>query len=154
VRGKFVIGTLPEIPIPEADFDLCVLSQVLEHLVHRDQIAVLDNARVKVAPDGYLLITTPNRPVSSRMRSCACKLQPIENWLDSAALQALLSQTGWRTVRVSFAFNLFPVLISRWPWLRAARYLSYDLLHLRNIVEDCFENRGWGDTIVTAAMRR
>jgi SAM-dependent methyltransferase len=43
----------------DAGHDLIIMSQILEHL--RDPIAVLEKLRLKLAPDGLLLLETPNR---------------------------------------------------------------------------------------------
>jgi SAM-dependent methyltransferase len=67
---------------------------------------------------GHLILTTPNRPISERMRFAKGELQPIENWLDTAGLHALLTRTGWRVQQTSYAFNFLPVLASRLPVFR------------------------------------
>ena len=151
VAGRFEIGILPAIGIPDRDFDVCVLTQVIEHFSDTDQMTLLSNARKVVRPTGHLILTTPNRPVSERMRFAKGELQPIENWLDTAGLHALLAKTGWKSLQTSYAFNFIPVLASRLPILRGARYLAYDVLKLRNVVEGMLESRPVGDTTVVLA---
>jgi SAM-dependent methyltransferase len=153
VAGKFVVGTLPEIPVPENDFDLCVLSQVLEHFEASDQTALLRQAREKLAPGGHLIVTTPNRPVSERMSFRDGELQPIENWLDPDSLVALLEGAGWKVKETLFAFNFFPILASRHAAVRGARFILYDLLRLRPSIEDYFDQRRTGDTTAILAVK-
>lgn len=151
VAGRFEIGILPDVAIADRDFDVCVLTQVIEHFSDADQNTLLRNARAIVRTGGHLILTTPNRPISERMSFAKGELQPIENWLDTAALHALLEKTGWRVLQTSYAFNFLPVLASRLPLLRGARYLAYDVLRLRNVVEGLLESRPGGDTTVVLA---
>jgi SAM-dependent methyltransferase len=153
VRGTFVVGVLPDIVVTEADFDVCVMSQVVEHFVVEDQVRLLTNARDRVRAGGHLIVTTPNRPVSERMRFAQGELQPIETWLDAGGLRTLLERTGWRVLTTTFAFNFFPILTSRYPWLRGARYLVYDILRLRNTIESMTESYPIGDCTVMLAAR-
>lgn len=153
VAGRFEIGMLPDIAIDARDFDVCVLTQVIEHFTDDNQMALLQNARAVVRPGGHLILTTPNRPVSERMRFARGELQPIENWLDTADLHALLAKAGWRVLQTSYAFNFLPVLASRLPVFRGARYLAYDVLGLRNVVEGLLESRPGGDTTVVLATK-
>jgi SAM-dependent methyltransferase len=153
VKGKFVVGTLPEIPVEEESFDLCVMTQVIEHLSPGAQVQVLRNAWRKVKPGGALLVTTPNRPVSTAMRFARGELQPVENWFDTVELRELLMKTGWRPGETMYAFSFFPVAASRFTWVRALRFLAYDVLHLRQPIERIFARSGYGDTIVSMAYR-
>lgn len=153
VKGRFEIGVLPDIAIADRDFDVCVLTQVIEHFNDANQTTLLENARNVVRSGGHLILTTPNRPVSERMRFAKGELQPIENWLDTASLHALLAKTGWQVRQTSYAFNFMPVLASRLPVFRGARYLAYDVLGLRNVVEGMLESRPVGDTTVVLAAK-
>ena len=154
VRGSFFVGRLPEIPVADDDFDLCVLSQVLEHFQRDDQAVILRNIRRHLKTDGHLILTTPNRRLSGRMAFKPGELQPIENWLQPEELVRLLEATGWHVARVRFCFSFFPVTISRFSWLRPARYLVYELLKLRSLFEDWAESSRFGDTTVVLARKR
>jgi len=153
VPGRFLVGTLPALPPLPSDFDLCVLSQVVEHFSDSDRLELLQGVRRRVRPGGCLIVTTPNRPVSSRMRSAPGELEPIENWMDPAALRALLAETGWRVVATRFAFNFFPVLASKHRLVRGLRYLVYDVLRLRNAIERLTASWGVGDCTVILAVK-
>jgi len=153
IPGRFVTGILPDIPVPDSGFDLCVLSQVIEHFSDADQANLLHRAYEKVIPKGYLILTTPNRPVSIRMTFREGELQPVENWLTPADLRKLLEKSGWQLVRMGFAFSFFPILTSKIPALRGARYLFYDLLRCRVLLEDFCETWPIGDCTVVLARR-
>jgi len=153
VRGRFIVGTLPQFPTLETDFDICVLSQIIEHFGDADRILLMRNVHEKIRPGGHLIVTTPNRPVSSSVRLAAGEREPIENWLDVTELHQLLAETGWRVLATRFAFNFFPVFASRHAWVRALRYVVYDVLRLRNVVEDFTASFGRGDCTVVLAVR-
>lgn len=154
VRGHFIVGVLPDIQISEDNFDVVVLSQVLEHFRNEDQTTLLRNAREKTRGDGFLILTTPNRPVSLKMRFGDGELQPIENWLAPQVLRDLLESTGWRVQRMEFAFSFFPILASRIGAFRAARYFVYDLLRLRVVFENVLSRWPVGDCTIVLAQRR
>lgn len=151
--GEYLVATLPDIPVADEGFDVCVLSQVLEHFPPDEQETLLANARRKVRLGGHLIVTTPNRPVSAAMRFAPGELQPIENWLDPHELARLITRCGWSVVQTRFAFNFMPVAASRSPVLRAVRFLIYDLLRLRDVVEDRLSEHGKGDSTVVLATR-
>lgn len=153
VGGTFVVGKLPDIPVKRADFDVCVMTQVIEHLTPAAQREVLRNALAKVKPGGTLIVTTPNKPVSNAMRFARGELQPIENWFNAKELQDLLVDTGWQIKDTSFAFSFFPVAASRFVAVRMLRYLAYDVLGLRRLIEHTVSSHPRGDTIAITAHR-
>jgi len=152
VKGRFHLGGLPDLDISDEGFDVCVLSQVIEHFADRDQDRLLRNIFDKVQPGGHLIVTTPNRSVSERMRFRSGELQPIENWLVPAKLQALLETTGWKPLRTIYAFSFFPVAMSH-NWPRPLRFFIYDILRLRKPLEGLLETRPFGDCTVVLAER-
>ena len=151
--GTFVVGTLPDIPVKRSDFDVCVMTQVIEHLTPAAQREVLRNAITKVKPGGAIIITTPNKPVSNAMRFARGELQPIENWFDAKELRELLKESSWKVKDTSFAFSFLPVAASRFVGARALRFLAYDLLGLRRPIEHIMSSQSRGDTIVVTAQR-
>jgi SAM-dependent methyltransferase len=151
--GRFLISVLPTIPSEATEFDLCVLSQVVEHFTDSDRVTLLRNARDAVRPGGHLVVTTPNRPVASRIRLRPGEAEPIENWLDPAELHTLLRATGWEPLKTRFAFSFLPISSSRYRWVRALRFAAYDVLRLRNVVEDLTGGWGVGDCTAVLAAR-
>jgi hypothetical protein len=69
-------------------------------------------------------------------------------------LRGLLDRTGWEVCVTRFLFSFFPILASRYRLVRALRYLCYDLLRLRNIVEDLASPHGFGDCTIVLAVKR
>ena len=152
-NGTFVVGTLPDIPVKESGFDVCVMTQVIEHLSPAAQNEVLHNAYTKVKSGGTMIVTTPNKPISNAMRFARGELQPIENWFNAEELQSLLQKTGWIVKDTTFSFSFFPVSASRFVAVRALRFLAYDILGLRRMIENLMQRRPRGDTIVIMAQR-
>ena len=149
--GRFIVGVLPAVPSTEANFDLCVLTQVVEHFSDDDRVVLLRNARAAVNPGAYLIVTTPNRPVASRVMLASGEAEPIENWLTPDELTQLLHDTGWEPIATRFAFSFFPVTASRHSWMRGARFIAYDVLRLRTPIEDATSSWGLGDCVATLA---
>ena len=152
-NGTFIVGTLPDIPVASSDFDVCVMTQVIEHLTPLAQHQVLHNALSKVKPGGSMIVTTPNKPVSNAMRFARGELQPIENWFTALELKTIMQKAGWDVKDTSFAFSFFPVAASRFTAVRAIRFLAYDTLALRRPIERMMSSRPLGDTIVVSAQR-
>ena len=152
-RGRFLVGVLPALPPDERDFDLCVLTQVIEHFSNEDRVTLLKNAHAAVRPGGHIILTTPNRPVATRVRLQDGEAEPIENWMDVDELRTLMIGTGWQPIATRFAFSFFPVLSSRHRWIRAARYLTYDVLHLRRPIENLLSGSAIGDCTAVLAVR-
>lgn len=154
VRGRFSVGVLPDLETRESEFDLCVLSQVLEHCEITDQVKLLENVHEKVRRGGHVIVTTPNKNVATRVRLRPGEREPIENWLSPEELRELLDRAGWEVRVTRFLFSFFPILASRYRLVRALRYLSYDVLRLRNVVEDLASPYGFGDCTIVLAVKR
>ncbi len=152
-NGTFMVGSLPDIPVSRNDFDVCIMTQVIEHLSESAQREVLKNILAKVKPGGALIVTTPNKPVSNAMRFARGELQPIENWFNATELEELLRKSGWTVHETTFAFSFFPIMSSRSFVFRGLRYLTYDLIYLRRLIEGVMSRYPKGDTIVTVARR-
>lgn len=79
----------------EEDYDLIVSSEVIEHLTSEHQQIYVKKAYGLLSKNGYLILTTPNKPKVERLvKELSIKqdeLQPIENWLDKESLVSLLN---------------------------------------------------------------
>ena len=60
--ADFVSGNIPPLPYPDNTFDCVVSFQVIEHIAD-DNLYLKEIGRV-LKPNGFALITTPNRPMS------------------------------------------------------------------------------------------
>ena len=92
-QGTFVAASVFDHRFPSAAFDVVVSQEVIEHL--DDQAKYLRLAYDYLKPGGYLILTTPNRPVAlgrgltmEQMRRRGW-LQPVENWLSEGDLRRL-----------------------------------------------------------------
>ncbi|HET9251420.1 MAG TPA: class I SAM-dependent methyltransferase [Candidatus Eisenbacteria bacterium] len=98
---RFLDGDLFTLEIPDAPFDLVVCQQVIAHVV--DQPRLVERAASLLKPQGYLVITTPNRFVMDRLGDLGWDATPpehIEQWLDRRSLERLL-RPRFEILRVS-----------------------------------------------------
>lgn len=101
-HGCFLLAdsTNPTLGIPsEKRFDVVVSSEVIEHVV--DQNAYLTQIWELLQPNGWCVLTTPNRNVWKyyAQQQGRANLQPIENWLSPPKCRQLFSQSGFRVLR-------------------------------------------------------
>lgn len=61
--ARFLLHGLPSIPLPDASFDAVVSFETVEHIP--DDRAFLTEVRRVLRPDGLLLLSTPNKDVTS-----------------------------------------------------------------------------------------
>jgi ubiquinone/menaquinone biosynthesis C-methylase UbiE len=62
LQGNFISGNIPPLPYDDNTFDCVVSFQVIEH-INDDNLYLKEISRV-LKPNGFALITTPNRPMS------------------------------------------------------------------------------------------
>jgi 2-polyprenyl-3-methyl-5-hydroxy-6-metoxy-1,4-benzoquinol methylase len=75
-------------------FSVAVCSEVLEHVRVEDQPRLIESLASILHREGTLVLTTPNRPAISNLvkrLSLQHELQPVEDWLDVAALRNLVA---------------------------------------------------------------
>jgi len=121
-RGEVLCGELETAGLPDSRFDLCVLSDVIEHV--RDPISFLREIHRLLKPGGGIFIATPS------LASWSAKLLS-KNWMefkpehltyfDPQTLETALFRTGyhqvivrpgWKVLTVDYAakhFERFPV---------------------------------------------
>ena len=108
-RVRFVTADALALPIATGAMDWVVCFELIEHLREAEEV-VAEIARV-LAPDGQLLLSTPNRPVYSEARGYANPFHVRE--LDEAELRDLLAAefhdvalVGQRLIAASTAWQL------------------------------------------------
>lgn len=100
---EFVSANILEWEYPRSSFTLVVSGEVIEHIPYGRQMEYLKICHGLLEPGGSLILTTPNKrtmdaiPGGGRTWSN----QPIEDWLDMAALLAMLRRTGFRVRKTS-----------------------------------------------------
>ena len=86
---RFVAASVAALPLPDASVDLVVSFETIEHLDAALQPAMLAEFARVLAPDGMLLLSSPNRPEYSERRNYANPFHRHE--LDRRELAALLA---------------------------------------------------------------
>jgi 2-polyprenyl-3-methyl-5-hydroxy-6-metoxy-1,4-benzoquinol methylase len=99
----YLAGDLFELPMPANHFDVVVSQNVIAHVA--DQRAFLDRAADVLKPNGYLLLTTPNKFVMDRSDWPPQPPEHLERWLTKAHLKALLC----RRFRLLHATTILPL---------------------------------------------
>jgi len=106
-EATFARGDVRTMRLPEAAFDAVLSVEVIEHFADDDQARHLARAYDLLVSGGRLVLTTPNRPVMEALNAETLERtgrpwtdQPIENWLDSGALQTLAESAGFAIERL------------------------------------------------------
>jgi len=100
-NGEVLCGLLESTGLPDEHFDLCVLSDVIEHV--RDPSAFLANIRRLLKPDGAIFIATPSLASWSAklLRQKWMEFKPEHlTYFDPKTLQTALFRTGYHEVIV------------------------------------------------------
>lgn len=108
-ESRLVVGSVLELPFPDASFDAVLCTEVIEHTTDPRR-AVAELCRV-LRPGGALALTVPNRAWHWAVRTAnALSLRPYrghENWVGYRELAGWVREEGL-TVRRQFGFNLLP----------------------------------------------
>ena len=120
--GSFRVGNVPPVPYADGEFDNVVSFETLEH-IDRDTEFLAELRRV-IAPGGHLLISTPNRAVTSPNIATPDNPFHIREYLLPDLLDRL-RDAGFTTLDVYFQRkerNRLPeyvasAVIARVPWL-------------------------------------
>lgn len=67
-NARFAEGSVAALPLPDASVDLVVSFETVEHLAAADQPRMIAEFARVLAPDGLLLLSSPNRPEYSDAR--------------------------------------------------------------------------------------
>ncbi len=134
-------------------FDVIVSQEVIEHL--EDQRGYINRAAQLLNPSGHLLLTTPNAWNLEHWTATAREnwgLQPVEKWLTTKQLRALLSPQFriicLRTLIVGFGTNgVFRIANSP----KLLRILG--ALRVSRFYESALEKTGFGLHIFVIAQR-
>jgi glycosyltransferase involved in cell wall biosynthesis/SAM-dependent methyltransferase len=120
--GEVVCGAFEETELPEEHFDLCVLSDVLDHV--RDPQAFLQRVHRLLKPNAAIFIATPSLSSWSAklLRQKWMEFKPEHlTYFDPRTIQTLLLRTGfhevivqpeWKTLTLDYIaehFERFPV---------------------------------------------
>jgi GT2 family glycosyltransferase/2-polyprenyl-3-methyl-5-hydroxy-6-metoxy-1,4-benzoquinol methylase/tetratricopeptide (TPR) repeat protein len=70
-----------------APYDVVLCSEVIEHVPDPQKPAFLDELRQLLAPEGYVILTTPRGEMWERWKSISPPSQPVEDWITEQHLE-------------------------------------------------------------------
>lgn len=118
-------------------YDVVISSEVIEHLTSDDQRTYLLKASSLLTDGGYLILTTPNRPIVETLFKEVPRAQrhrqPIENWLNQESLTSLLISNFKVVYFGSVVF--YPIKVRKSPYLNALYFLLYADLGLFRLLD-------------------
>jgi len=82
----------------EAQFDLIVSSEVIEHVVQGRKESFLQDIYRLLKPGGFAILTTPRAEMWDLWARVATSDQPVEEWISEADLQRLCESVHFRVV--------------------------------------------------------
>jgi SAM-dependent methyltransferase len=118
------------LPFPEGYFDVVLLSQVIEHV--RDDFKLLRTLKAVLAPDGMLILGTPNEGcMLARLRNRVIEPQIARttdhvNFYTEKRIRRLFDRSGFRVVDVLYENFFFP--ITRLDYYFASRDCGMNLM--------------------------
>lgn len=135
---EFRAGSCFEMTDLPRDCDLIVSSEVIEHMVAKEQIRFLALISDHLRPGGSVILTTPNREVAGKFLEAGDPdvpdhLQPIEQWLSIEELRAML-EPMFEILKMKTALFFHPFL-RRHRTLNWLRYVVYCRLGLLPVIE-------------------
>lgn len=147
---KFLAGDLFKIQLQTAYYDIVVSQEVIAHVP--DQPGYLERAAQLLKPNGYLIITTPNKFVMDRSEWPKQPPEHLERWLTMANLRRLLN----RRFRILQTSTILP--LGDGGILRIVN--SYKLngflgrLFSQQKLQGFKQWVGWGYTLIALAQKR
>ena len=102
-RTRFVKGSCASLPLPDASFDIVVSFETVEHLDASDQLRMIAEFDRVLAPDGILVISSPNKRLYSDARNYRNEFHRHELYRDEFAnlLQRSFPAQQWHHQRLA-----------------------------------------------------
>jgi cyclopropane fatty-acyl-phospholipid synthase-like methyltransferase len=102
-------------------FGLAVSTEVLEHVGRENRLGLLENLRSCLVPNGFLILTTPNREVSERLPDPEEWRQPEDDLLSVDETLEVIRQARFRVLRQGSATFLETLWEGspKFRWLRS-----------------------------------
>jgi len=125
----------------EAQFDLVVSSEVIEHVIHSRKPEFVRDINRLLKPNGFAILTTPRGELWKQWQRLGNGTQPVEEWITESDLTKLCEAAGLRVVKrdrvflPDCPFDWLSRLASRSSGLLAGSGLQRRLRHLRGIYQ-------------------
>ena len=146
----FFAGDIFKMSLPATHFDVVVSQEVVAHVP--DQVAYIDRAAHVLKPEGYLIITTPNKFIMDHADFPPQAPEHIERWLTMSRLKGLLR----RHFHVIRSMSILPM--GQRGILRLVNSYKVNavlgLLISRQHLEALKERLGLGYTLIVLAQKR
>jgi 2-polyprenyl-3-methyl-5-hydroxy-6-metoxy-1,4-benzoquinol methylase len=115
----------------EGQYDVVVSSEVIEHFEAQYQPIYLKKIYDLLEPNGYLILTTPNKPVIEE--SIKEDLQPVETWLDKDSLFSLLQP--YFAIEAFSTTMFFPTFFRKYRPFNLMYSLFYDTMEFYRLLD-------------------
>ena len=152
----------PNLEFEEADilrsrlfgtYDVIVSSEVIEHLIRKDQDSYVRKIYNMLNPSGYLILTTPNKQTTEKfLREMeSIKLQPIENWLNKKDLEEILIDR----FKINFVGStmFYPIFFQKNVLLNTTYSLLYTRLLFYKLINRLLNKTTFGMYLTIVAQR-
>ncbi|MEO8739934.1 MAG: class I SAM-dependent methyltransferase [Casimicrobiaceae bacterium] len=102
-RIRFVEGSCAQLPLPDASVDVVVSFETVEHLVETDQPRMIAEFARVLAPDGIVVISSPNKSLYSEARGYVNEFHQHELYREEFGrlLGATFPAMSWHHQRVA-----------------------------------------------------
>ena len=76
-------------------YDIIVCSEVIEHIPDRLKSDFVNDLKLLLQTNGFLIVTTPRKEVQVEWMNFTSPDQPIEDWLDEKSLEQLFTKANF-----------------------------------------------------------
>lgn len=139
----------------EGNYDVVVSSEVIEHLTLEHQQIYIKKAYELLGENGYLILTTPNKPNVEKLAKLSIKrnqLQPIENWLDKESLSSLLNT--FFEIKFMGSVMFYPIFFRKYRALNLLYQTFYDRLRGYKCVDGILNSTSRGLYLAIVGQKR
>lgn len=138
----------------EGTYEIIVSSEVVEHLPLEHQKTYFEKTSELLSENGYLILTTPNKPtVEKSLRTInQLQLQPVENWLDKESLLSLLS--AYFEIEFAGTVVFCPSIFRRYRLFSYVYSAFYDILGGYKFVDKILGSTNYGLYLAVVARAK
>ena len=129
--------------IPEK-YDIIVCSEVIEHMVDSDQENLIKKIYDALHDGGYLILTTPNKPIVDRLLKVIhdYEKQPLENFIPKNRLIKIISKR--LSIQKFYTTMFFPIFFRKFRPLFLIYNLFYQKIIFYRFIDPIFKKTKYG----------